>query len=333
MRYLTTASLLAAAAFTLTGCLEREEKIVVNPDATATVSVHITGDKSDYEHGDAMPSKAGGWALTEKPADKPAKIDVTATKSVPLRNFPATYATTQEAASISLKMPTEIWIEDRPDGRYYQFKRVYHHRDDARYTLVKREWERDAKHAKLADTPPEKLTPQQRAELIDQFRNAEIEKQHQFVLAGMAAIPDRPQDTGLRILESVAKGANAFDINASLDLLSKPPSKERDAAIEKAAKDFLASIDSAIDAAISAEKLSPADNAAFRAAMAHEKTMREITEDIGDENFKVELSLPGEIVASNANVTGPVVSWSFDGYALMDRDQILMATSRVPKAK
>ncbi|MGH7242607.1 MAG: hypothetical protein ACREJD_04250 [Phycisphaerales bacterium] len=334
MQYFAVAALLSAAAFTLTGCLEREEEIAVKPDGSATITMHITGDKADFEHGDAMPSAAGGWTIVSTPnPKKPEDVDVSATLAVGAGKFPGTFATSAAAEAISLKFPTEVWIEDRADGRYYQFRRIYQHRADARYTLVKREAERDPKRAKLLETPPEELTPDQRKKLVDEFRDAEIEKQHQFVLAGMAAIPDRPQDTGLHILAAVAKGAHGFDIDAALDLLSRPPSKERDAAIERASKDFLASIEKAVESAIVAENLSPTDGASFRAAMAHEKAMREITEDINDENFKVWLSLPGEIVASNGKADGAGVSWTFDGFALMDRDQFLMATSRVPKAK
>ncbi|MBS0189643.1 MAG: hypothetical protein U0573_09435 [Phycisphaerales bacterium] len=327
----TTTGALFAAAIALGGCLDRDEKIVVKSDGSADITVHITGDTSDYEHGDAMPSEAGGWVLTTKPADKADKVDVTARLTAAAGKFPASYATTPGAASLSLRMPTEIWIEDRPDGRYYQFKRIYQRRADARYTLVKREAERDPKRAKLLETPPEKLTPGERAQLLAEFRDAEIEKQHQFVYAGIAAVPDRPQDTGLRILRAVAKGADAFNLERALELLARPPSPDRDAAIEQAAKDFLAGIDAAVNTAIIAEKLGAKDEAAFREAMAHERSMREVTEDIGDESFKVELILPGEIVASNGTASGNAVTWSFDGYALMDRDQPLMATSRVRK--
>ncbi|MBX3379477.1 MAG: hypothetical protein KF805_05240 [Phycisphaeraceae bacterium] len=330
MRYLTTASLLAAASLTLTGCLEREEKIAVKPDGSATITLRITGDKTDFEQGDAMPSAAGGWHLVSTPDPaKPEKIDITATRAIPAGQFPGTFATTSEAESISLKFPTEVWIEDRSDGRYYQFRRVYHKRTDAPYTLARRELQRDPKTATLLDSPPAKLTDEQRTKLIEEFKASEIEKQRQFILAGMAAIPQRPQDTGLRILAAATASANSLDTAAALKLLTEPQSKERDQTIEKTANDFFAAVQSAIEKAIDAEHLTPEEESAFQKAMAHEKADRAITEDINDEGFKVELTLPGEIVASNGQATGSAVSWSFDGFALMDRDEILMATSRV----
>lgn len=330
MRYFTTTSLLAAAALTLTGCLEREEKIAVKPDGSANITLHITGDKADFEKGDAMPSAAGGWKLTQTPdPTKPDQINVSATRSFAAGQLPGTLATTPEAQSISLRFPTEIWIEDRPDGRYYQFRRIYQKRVDAPYTLARREMQRDPKTAKLLDTPPEQLTDEQRKKLIEEFKASEVEKQHQFILAGMAAIPNQPQDTGLRILAAATAGANSLDTGAALKLLAEPPSRERDATIEKTANDFFASVKRAIDEAIENEHLAPETKSAFLKAMVHERADREVTEDLSDESFKVELALPGEVVVSNGTANGSGVSWSFDGYALMDRDQILMATSRV----
>lgn len=330
MRFFITTSLLAAAALTLTGCLEREERITVKPDGGATITIRITGDKSDFENGDAMPSADGGWKLVSSPdPSKPDRIDVTASQSFAPSGLSGTFATTADAKSISLRFPTEVWIEDRPDGRYYQFRRIYQKRTDAPYTLARREMQRDPKTAKLLDAPPEQLTDEQRTKLIDEFKASEVEKQHQFILAGMAAIPNQPQDSGLRILTAATAGANSLDTTMALKLLAEPPSKERDATIEKTANDFFASVKKAIDEAIENEHLPPEAKRAFLNAMAHERADREITEDLSDESFKVELALPGEVVASNGAAAGSGVSWSFDGYALMDRDQILMATSRV----
>lgn len=330
MRYFTTAALLTAASLTLTGCLEREERITVEPDGGATITIRITGDKSDFENGDAMPSADGGWKLVSSPDPaKPDGIDVTASQSFAPSGLPGTFATTADAKSISLRFPTEVWIEDRPDGRYYQFRRIYQKRTDAPYTLARREMQRDPKTAKLLDEPPEQLTVEQRTKLIDEFKASEVEKQHQFILAGMAAIPNQPQDSGLRILTAATAGANTLDTTAALKLLAEPPSKERDATIEKTANDFFASVKRAIDEAIENERLPPETKRAFLNAMAHERADREITEDLSDESFKVELALPGEVIVSNGTATDSGVSWSFDGYALMDRDQILMATSRV----
>ncbi|MFO0861304.1 MAG: hypothetical protein U0570_12175 [Phycisphaerales bacterium] len=332
MRYFTTATLVAAAALTLTGCLERKEKITVKPDGSASIALTFSGDRSDLEQGDAMPSQAGGWKVTITPdAKKPEEATLEASRVFTPGALAQTFATSPESASISLAFPTEIRVEERPDGTYYQFKRVYRQRADARYTLARRELQRDPKKAKLLETPPEELSPADRLTLVSEFRASEVEKQHQFILAGIAAAPALPQQAGIRILNAATQASDAFDFASAMKLLDAPASKERDAAIVAAANSFFSALQTGIDQAIEREITDASLKAAFRAAMAHEKADRAVTEDLNDESFEVTLSLPGDLVASNGETVDGSVSWKFDGIALMDRDQILLATSRVVK--
>ncbi len=63
----------------------------------------------------------------------------------------------------------------------------------------------------------------------------------------------------------------------------------------------------------------------------HEEQRRhEITHDLSDERFTVRVEMPGTIVGHNADgANGNVVTWTFEGTMLRDRDVDLMVTSRV----
>lgn len=322
----------AGLAVFLGGCLERIETITVRPDRSADMVSLFKGDLADMDAGDALPSAGRSWSVeqtTTKAADGGDKVERKATLHVPVgAEFPGTYATDANAAAVSLRFPTEVTTEVRGDGVYYHFSRVYEGRSDAPYTATKRRLTDDKKMRALVEADAATLTRADRATLIEAFRNMELDKHGQFVAAGVKAIADMPQDTALRIEVAVKAAAQAFDTSAALDLLEQAESPERDAKIAALAVTFDTSMRDALTAAVEAEPLSAKERTAFITAYDAERVRRDVTEDLMDERWEVRLTLPGEVVAHNADsVDGTTLVWKFDGAAMMDMDKALRATS------
>ncbi len=317
-------------ALAMAGCLERKERITIREDLSASIECEYSGDANDLTEGDAMPSERTGWMAFIKPEDD-NKATLTATIEIaPGAALPGTFAAGPD--SVALQFPTGLTKEERADATYYHFRRVYQHRDDARYTWVKRSLEQDSRNYELMHSDVEALSDDDRAKLIDRVRQIETDKELQFVEAGIAALKSRPQDTGLHIRMAVVKAGEAFDTEAAKALLTQPASPERDRAINAAAERYLQSLRDAKDAALRAERLTPAEIQAFNDAETRDRAARMVTEDLQDEVWQVKVTMPGEIVAHNATeADGGTATWDFDGPAVMDRDHILMVTSRVAK--
>jgi hypothetical protein len=335
---------LAAASLALFagGCLERIETIQINPDRSARLESVFKGDRADLDSGDALPSRGalsrgGMWEVGEQAVATPGagtEHVLRAVLEVPSGGeIPGTYASGPDGAH-ALKFPTSVRWERRGGDWYVHFSRVYQGRVHAPYTRAKRELESSPELKRLQGVDPDAMSPEDRRRLLEAFRRMESEKFGVFIRAGLGALTDRPQDAHLRILSGALAGARSYDLGKALELMAMAQSPERDAAIAAIADDFHRVIESGIDSALAAEGLTPREVEAFHAAIAGERRDREVTEDLGDERWEVRLTLPGEVVAHNADrVEGGVLIWSFTGESIMDADKALLASSRLPGAK
>jgi len=321
---------LCGMSLSLSGCLERKERITVREDLSAWIACEFTGHIQDVEEGDAMPSKAGGWSAFTEPVEED-QLKLTATLEIPAgAELPATFAAEDDPGA--LRFPTSLIREERADGIYYHFRRVYLGRDEARYMWLKRAMEQDSRTQELLRADVETLTDGERATLIEHIREIETEKELRYIEAGIAALEGRGQDVGLRIRAAVVQAGEAFDSQAARALLTQPASPQRDEAISAIADRYLQSLREAADHAVRAERLTPAEVLAFRAAEERERRARQVTEDLQDERWEVTVAMPGLIVAHNATrVDNQGATWEFDGQMLMDRDHTLMVTSRIAR--
>lgn len=319
-------------ALALTGCLERKEHITIRPDLSASIACEFSGDADDWEQGDAMPSEAGGWAVTVTPKED-RKVEATATIDIGAgAPLPGTFAAADNLAA--LRFPTTLTREDRAGGTYYHFRRVYTHREDARYTWIRRSIEQDTQKRDLFHADIDELSEADRATLIDSLRLIATEQELQHIGAGIAALTARPQDVGLRIRAAAVKASESFDTQAARALLMQPDSEDRDRAITEIADRFLQSMRDAAKQALRAENLKPDEVRAYEEAEARDRAARKVTEDLQDEMWEVKVTMPGRVIAHNGNeADDTTVTWTFDSMALMDRDQPLMVTSRVDKTK
>lgn len=330
---------LALAAFSLAGCLERSETIHINDDGAVTMTSVFKGDPADVTTGDALPEVGSAWKVTDfQDTDKDNKPRLTRTATLdvgPGQALPDSYTTSADARyGVSLRFPTTLTTERRADGLYFHFKRTYLARDDARYTWVRRAMEEVPEYKALKGRDPKTMNDTDRAKLLNAFKLIEMDKQMHFVDAGLAVIPNRPQDVGLRLRVALLRFADAYDTQAILDLLAKPESKERDAAIDAIARSFLTGARKALEKAMQSSPLTMDERQAFLAAFDTESARRAVTEDLADEKWEVRVEMPGTIVASNADTSDETTAvWAFPAGAIMDRDQVLMVTSRLDSSK
>jgi hypothetical protein len=332
------AASLSLAALVLGGCLERFETITIDESGRVALTSVFRGDPADVTEGDALPAEGGPWKVSDTrdtDKDNNPRLTRTATLTVePGMALPDSYAPAGTLAyETGLRFPTTLRVERRDGADYYHFRRTYVGRPDARYTWIRRSLDERPEYRALKAKDPATLTNDERARLVDAFKMIEIDKQLQFVDAGIAAIPDRPQDVGLAIREAVRAFGRSYESRAIVDLLSQPESAERDASIEAIARSFLGGARKAVERALAESPLTPAERRAFLDAFDVEAARRAVTEDLADERWEVRVEMPGTIVASNADQVekGTTAVWAFPAGAIMDRDQVLMVTSRVSK--
>ena len=118
----------------LAGCMRRKETITINPDGRVNISLEYDGGLADVTEGDAMPSEASGWQVvteervTETDDGKPSKeMTITGEASFePGGPLPFTFGDPDDPYfDAYLHFPTTLVVEERPDGTYYHFYRVY----------------------------------------------------------------------------------------------------------------------------------------------------------------------------------------------------------------
>jgi len=130
------------------GCIKRSETIRIEPDGSAHLRVVFDGDPDDISEGDAMLNEPGPWSVkdtVELKDDGSEKLIRAATLTVqPGEKLPEQYCPgDSDLSDVALTMPTSLLIEERPDGTYYHFKRVYQRRDWARVDYFRQELSKD----------------------------------------------------------------------------------------------------------------------------------------------------------------------------------------------
>jgi len=321
----------------LTGCVKRTETIRVDPAGAMHLEVVFVGDPDDIRDGDAMLNDPGAWAVKDELRSKNDNGDQelvrTATLDVPAgAEVPSDYAGGDaDLGELALNFTTTLQVERRPDGTYYHFKRVYHRRDWARIDYFRR---------KFLDEPLKKLEGKDQSELTDAERRevaqalVDFEAVKALTLAQAAADAMEytlSQDEVLaihRAITDVFKQVGAEHVAAILQMDDDQSGQE----IERQAQQVNASIEASVAQVFAERPAGAARSEAFRAQLEGQRRRHANSEDIQDESWEVVVQLPGRIVGHNSlNGTpdGSTIKWEFDGAALNDRDEVLMATSVV----
>jgi hypothetical protein len=329
--------LLAAVVLSLPACIRRTETIQVEPDGTIRLAVEFDGDASDVRGGDAMLTDAGPWAVTdvERVEDDKPKLMRTATLTVaPGEPVPGDYAGGDaELAALALQMSTTLEVEERPEGTYYHFRRVYLQRDWARIDHYRRELVENQLN-QLDEKKFEEMSPDNQRTVARAFIDFEMVKS--LVLAEAAAeqmIPPMPQMPRLAIHSSIRDVYQAVDVDVVVQILTMEHEDSAGAIQAEVERVAAAQEQAAIDALTNYDPTG-AMATAYLHQLDLERERFAISEDLQDESFEVKLRLPGNIVGHNSfqSVSDDgEITWEFDGRALNDRDEALLATSVVER--
>lgn len=337
------AVLAAGMMLGLGGCLERYETITVNADGSAVLKSVFKGDVQDVTdaRGDAIPGVGSAWIVRDEPdAGDAKKMTRTAEMSVGAgQRFPSTYLALESdvRASRVLNFPTSVRVmpaaaDERGVARtYYDFKRTYERREDARYTLARRVMEKDGAIKALEGKGPKELTEEDRVKIVRALARMETEKYAQFADAGVIAVGEEwPQEIGLMVRQAPADHVAMLDPMPFAKLLGEEESEDRNAKITAASAAFHDGLRDAVVKRMESLGVSKESQARFMSAAEAEANRRGVTEDLSDEKWEVRVTLPGVIIAHNGDrVEGNTVVWTFGAEHIMDRDQVLMASSRV----
>lgn len=362
--------LLAALLLTVTaaGCVRRLEITTVYPDGSADLVTIIEGDPGDVRDGDALPTDSNGWKTREETRkdkkDKETLVRYCAMHLNTGKQPPASYAKPGTLlADVALKMPGQIVVEKREDGTYYHFRRTFKARSWAPTGFYRHKLLESEEMNTLGKKEPKDLSAEERTKMAKAF--IEYERLRQETLLDEAADntqPPIPQDVWL---QSRAAAGKAFDAQALIDRVGTLVlSEDSNAGVLVLEKELKTQARDALTKALADHKVAEATTQKFLAAYDKAQLNYNVTEDLADDSWDVEVLLPGKIVATDAtdepdaigdkNPWGELppeldailhavrsakipggysrVKWEFDGQSLFDRDITVRASSFVPKS-
>lgn len=325
---------LVLAVLLAAGCLEREETVTVQPDGAVDMTVTVKADQADELAPGRVPTAAAGWQVIqteEKQDDGKSKHVVTAAQSfAPGSKLPGVDGDPNDAdADLYIHYPTTVTVEQRDDATYYHFRRVYPARSFAQVHLYE-DAHRDTLD-RITSKPHEQITDDEWRQVIALVTQANAHRKLELAkLAVNAVTPKLPQDRWLAVFDKVAAIGDDLDTDA----LIKAVRDNDENAITAQTQLFDQRLRTRLDDALT---LSAGYTAAqmdkFHAELARVEKRQQITDDVQSTGYTVRLTLPGEILGSNADETaaGGALVWRFDGKWMLDRDMVLLASSRVPR--
>lgn len=336
-------SVLGLGAAMLAGCLERVESITIAPDGSAMLRSEFRGTPEDFKKtDDALPEAGGAWAVTqreERDAEgKPRVVRVAELSVARGDGLPGTYGAPDDPRAASgLAFPTTLRVNTTGGHTYFDFSRTYVHREEAKYAYAKKRLMGGDAFKAMEGKDPADMTGEQRELLMRTLARLEADKHVRFIDAGAAALEAErawPQEVALSLRTAALEFADRFDIAEASTLLGRPRTPERDAALEGVKREFMEGLHAAIKASLDRFALPQDQVKRFIDAALAERARRQATEDLADERWVVRVTMPGTIIAHNADrVEGNTLVWEFTAEAIMDRDQTVRATSSIAPAK
>lgn len=358
---------LSALALSCTGCLKRSERIVVFPDGRVSMTLEYEGKSDELKGPDAMPSKAGGWAISEKTKynDK-GEVDgvvLTAKQDFASRaELPSSFAPAgDENASVALQFPTTVKFETRGDETYVHFRRVYTPRPWSYIQYWEDKYLNDD-IKKLSNKEVKELTDSERMQILKAFGAIESHKEAEWAVAALRKVePSISQDHLLSARSALMATYDGVDwerlasihrrtsegggkdnfmedaaaiVHPEDETLKRVREEAANAEFQAEAEKVQAKAKGAfIESLAKSAKLDREKIDALERAFEMEKRRYEITGSVSGHAFGISVAMPGEIVAHNADKIdddGAAV-WEFSGEAFRDRPFELMVTSRMPK--
>ncbi|MHC4942195.1 MAG: hypothetical protein ACYTG7_04175 [Planctomycetota bacterium] len=327
--------LVAALLILLPACVEREELIQIHDDGAVTFALGFKADRSSELYPGRVPADEAAWRVMRSieltPEGKEKHLAAFARSFAPAAPLPGTHASEgQPDKDLYLRFPTELLVEERPDGTYYHFKRTYLARPfaevDSLESLV------GGKRLKrLSEGDLKELSQRERVELIQGMARVEVRKKLVFARrAFLEVTPDAPQDNWLAFYEEAFQAMEGLDFDHIATLI-RSESPEQEEELKAQAERFEKNMHDRLILVLRESCGYGEDQVlTFEERYRWHERFHEITENTGGEKFIIVVAMPGEIVGSNADkIKDGQAGWNFTGEAIRDRDHELLVTSRI----
>lgn len=348
-RFSTLALMAFAPVLISLSCVEREEKIKIALDGAVTIELEYEGSEEEISDGDAMPSIEAGWEV-ERVVEKDDNGDVTVKLTSERRYEPGEALFRNFAAlgdpdtDLYSDFPTEVRIERRWDAIYYYFHRTYTPR---RWAYIQRWHDEfiDDEIKRLGEKPVDELTPDEQAQVAEAFAGAEAFKQIEFSSIAIAeSHPDLPVEYGLMARRALIDYYTNADESGGLQRVietcgSLSDEKLRGECFDREANRILGEGYAAYVGSLKSDAgFKKRDMAAFEHAYERAQRYHKISGQLGGHNFKIQVTMPGTIVAHSAldndidvdeEAHMSTVEFEFDGEWFRDRPYELIAVSRL----
>jgi hypothetical protein len=323
----------------LAGCLVRKETIRVARDGSVDYQVAMEGNTENEVRDAEGPDPALGWQdvqLFSTTDDKGKETwHRTASMRVPAGgSLPDRFLAQPPPYGVFLQFPTEVTIEQRADGQYYHFRRVYQPVPWRVYDWYRfRQLEDDEKIKAILALDKEQWTEEDYRMVAAALMRVKIDQQMFLLREAMrSAAPDLPQDTWLLIRQSLIDLAEKYDWSQIKEALALPK-EDREKRLEQLGDAFEQAVDRAFQQAC--ENHIPGTRlAAVQAELQLVSKRFETINGYGGQGFEITVYLPGELVGHNGDdVVDGGVRFKLGGYFFRDRPHELLATSFVPAEK
>lgn len=345
MRLITTLAGFILLCTCLGACVERKERLTISPDGSVLWQVQHRADTlDDLLNGDAVPTPGGLWIVSQQQQrDEEGHVTHILNAETAFargRTLPRGFGSQREIDEGTCTVfPTTITFERRSDATYVHFARRYEPRA-WRYIEALREQHITSFVGGLHEDPAT-WSPVQRMNVTQALVRFEIERHLALArLAWIEALPNEPHDRWLAIADHVRALTLTLDF-VRLSSLLEPPEDEMarlalDESIKIEGRQLQQMIIARVGEAAQQTGLDASKSAAWLSGYQLQRRILEVTEDLGDDSFEIEVEMPGTIIASNASdlegsVSGNLVTWKFKGEQLRDNAIELLATSRIAR--
>ncbi len=320
----------------MSGCVEREEKIHIFDDGTVAISCLFLADSLDEFYEGRVPSEKTGWKVrmsTRTNSNGKVRQVLAARQDFPEQSpLPSTYAHLGlKDASLYLRFPTFVSFEERKDGTYCHFRRIYKKRPWAHIASLK-DLLCQGKLKALMKKDPKKLPKNELIEFIRGMALMELHKMLTFARnAFHKATPgDHLQDGWLLLFNDVLALQDSLDYDRVAALVGMAD-HEGDLELAHVAEEFEKNAREIMICGLRTHgNYTKTQEDAFLTEYKEQERCYELSEDIENEKFSIAVEMPGEVIGANTDtIRGNIVFWKFNGKALQDRDHEIIASSRI----
>lgn len=352
--------LLCAAALLLGGCLENEEQITIAEDGSVQIRVSAEGDRTDLADGSPIP-KFGPWQPVDEhtaawlgAADQPPeasqggdKLKVTVEASFDcVEDLPRFYAPEKNPyRTASLQRSASLEVKVRGERKIYVFERRYHSPgqglldpmqglDDQMPREMKKEFQKKAEPSAKSWRWVHRTLLAEYQRLADSYlRKACIvlflEEESSLTSRDMDEILANSEENLVGILSEEHLRGIYHQLLAEQELPKEQRPKENP--FQALEQEIRGAIRGALTTGLQQAGIDMQLQNRALATFEWWLAASDHSDDLGDESFKVTVTMPGKIIAGNfdALTSTGAASWNIGGGILGDRDVVMRVISIV----